>query len=178
VTDLRRVFDDLVRFETILWNKIDARLQRECGVSLGNLNAMLVIESTPSCRVNDIARAVAITVGGASQAVDRLEAASLCARRPNPHDRRSSVVELTPAGQELVTSAGAPSVSLPPHLPPYAPRPPSRMDRAASAIVQTIPFPDEAARPGRGSATHPIVRTPESHNLTQWPQARLDPGVR
>jgi DNA-binding MarR family transcriptional regulator len=107
VTDLRRVFDDLVRFETILWNTIDARMQRECGVSLSNLNAMLVIESTPSCRVNDIARAVAITVGGASQAVDRLEAANLCARRPNPHDRRSSVVELTPTGQELVTSAGA-----------------------------------------------------------------------
>ena len=107
MTDLRRVFDDLVRFETILWNTIDARLQRECGVSLSNLNAMLVIESTPSCRVNDIARAVAITVGGASQAVDRLEAASLCARRPNPDDRRSSVVELTRAGQELVTSAGA-----------------------------------------------------------------------
>ena len=106
MTDLRRVFDDLVRFETVLWNTIDARLQRECGVTMSSLNAMLVIDSTPSCRVHDIARAVAITVGGASQAVDRLEAASLCARRPNPRDRRSSVLELTPAGQELMTSAG------------------------------------------------------------------------
>ena len=32
MTDLRRVFDDLVRFETILWGAIDARLQEECGV--------------------------------------------------------------------------------------------------------------------------------------------------
>ena len=106
MTDLRRVFDDLVRFETILWNTIDARLQRECAVSLSSLNAMLVIDSTPSCRVQDIARAVAITVGGASQAVDRLEAAKLCARRPNPRDRRSSVLELTLAGQELLANAG------------------------------------------------------------------------
>lgn len=107
MVDLRRVFDDLVRFETILWNAVDARLQRECGVSLSSLNAMLVIASTPSCRVHDIARALAITVGGTSQAVDRLEAAGQCLRRPNPLDRRSSILELTPAGQELLKRAGA-----------------------------------------------------------------------
>jgi DNA-binding MarR family transcriptional regulator len=102
VTDLRQVFDDLVRFETILWGAIDARLQEECGVGLAPLNAMLVIDATPLCRVHDIARAVAITVGGASQAVDRLESAGLCARRANPSDRRSSIVELTPEGMELL----------------------------------------------------------------------------
>ena len=102
MTDLRQVFDDLVRFETIMWGAIDARLQEECGVGLASLNAMLVIDSTPLCRVQDIARAVAITVGGASQAVDRLEAAGLCARRANPSDRRSSIVELTPEGLELL----------------------------------------------------------------------------
>jgi DNA-binding MarR family transcriptional regulator len=106
VADLRRVFDDLIRFETILWNAVDARLQRECGVSLSSLNAMMVIASTPSCRVQDIARAVAITVGGASQAIDRLETAGHCVRRPNPVDRRSSILELTPLGQELLNRAG------------------------------------------------------------------------
>ena len=66
---------------------------------------MLVIDATPLCRVHDIARAVAITVGGASQAVDRLESAGLCARRANPSDRRSSIVELTPQGKELLRTA-------------------------------------------------------------------------
>jgi DNA-binding MarR family transcriptional regulator len=105
VTDLRQVFDDLVRFETILWGAIDGRLQEECGIGLASLNAMLVIDATPLCRVQDIARAVAITVGGASQAVDRLESAGLCARRANPADRRSSIVELTPDGRELLRVA-------------------------------------------------------------------------
>jgi DNA-binding MarR family transcriptional regulator len=105
VTDLRQVFDDLVRFETILWGVVDARLQEECGVGLASLNAMLVIDATPLCRVHDIARAIAITVGGASQAVDRLESAGLCARRANPSDRRSSIVELTPEGKELLRIA-------------------------------------------------------------------------
>jgi MarR family transcriptional regulator, organic hydroperoxide resistance regulator len=105
VTDLRQVFDDLVRFETILWGVVDGRLQEECGVSLASLNGMLVIDATPLCRVHDIARAIAITVGGASQAVDRLESAGLCVRRANPSDRRSSIVELTPEGMELLATA-------------------------------------------------------------------------
>jgi len=104
--DLRGVFDDLVRFETILWNTVDSRLQQECGVTLSSLNVMMVIAATPSCRVFDIASALAITVGGTSQAVDRLEAAGHCVRRPNPADRRSSILELTAAGQEMLTTAG------------------------------------------------------------------------
>jgi MarR family transcriptional regulator, organic hydroperoxide resistance regulator len=102
VTDLRQVFDDLVRFETVLWGAADGRLQEECGVGLASLNTMLVIDATPLCRVHDIARALAITVGGASQAVDRLESAGRCARRANPSDRRSSIVELTGEGRELL----------------------------------------------------------------------------
>jgi MarR family transcriptional regulator, organic hydroperoxide resistance regulator len=77
-------------------------LQEECGVGLASLNTMLVIDATPLCRVHDIARALAITVGGASQAVDRLESAGRCARRANPSDRRSSIVELTDEGRELL----------------------------------------------------------------------------
>lgn len=104
--ELRRLFDDLVRFETELWNAIDARLQRDCGVSMGSLDVMSVVARTPGCRVNDIAAALAITVGGASQAVDRIAGRGHLVRRPNPADRRSSVVELTPQGQELTASAG------------------------------------------------------------------------
>ena len=105
MTDLRQVFDDLVRFETMLWGTADGKLQQECGIGLASLNAMLVIDATPLCRVQDIARAVVITVGGASQAVDRLEAAGHCVRRANPADRRSSIVELTPQGTELLVRA-------------------------------------------------------------------------
>ena len=107
MTDLRQLFDDLVRFETILWNAIDTRLLQECNVSLGSLNAMQVIASTPSCRVQDIARAVAITVGGASQAVDRLEAAGRCVRHPNPDDRRSSILDLTPERSRAAQHCGS-----------------------------------------------------------------------
>lgn len=103
--DLRKVFDDLVRFETELWNSLDATLVKECGVTLGTFNALLIISETPACRVNDLAAALSITVGGASQAVDRIEARELLVRVPNPANRRSSLLELTAAGRTALASA-------------------------------------------------------------------------
>lgn len=105
MVDLRRVFDDLVRFETVLWAEVDARLRRECELPLGSLNVMMVVDATTQCRVYDIARALEITVGGVSQAVDRLVAAGRCVRRANPADRRSSIVELTAVGHTLLGKA-------------------------------------------------------------------------
>ena len=105
VGQLRQAFDDLVRFETILWAELDARLIDECDMSLGSLNILLVVDATPSCRVFDIAQSLVITVGGTSQAVDRLEKAGWTVRKPHPSDRRSSIVELTAAGQAALARA-------------------------------------------------------------------------
>jgi DNA-binding MarR family transcriptional regulator len=101
------LFDDLVRFETILWNTVDARLRAECDTSLGSLNILMVIDATPDCRVQEVAGALAITVGGASQSVDRLERAGLCIRTPHPRNRRSSILRLTVAGDKALARAGA-----------------------------------------------------------------------
>ncbi len=106
-TDLRRLFDDLVRFETGLWDAVDARLRSELELPLVNFDPMQVIARTSPCRVHDVASQLAITVGGASKAVDRIEAAGHCARRANPDDRRSQIVELTPSGERLLDAAGA-----------------------------------------------------------------------
>lgn len=100
------MFDDLVRFETELWNELDARLRAEADVPLGSFNVLLVVERVPDCRVNDIAGALAITIGGASQAVDRLERRGLCSRRPHPEDRRASIIELTDDGRTRCAAAG------------------------------------------------------------------------
>jgi len=107
VTDLKLVFNDLIRFETELWNAVDARLRAEFALPLGNFDIMQVIARTASCRVYDIALALSITVGGTSKAVDRIEALGHCIRRNNPDDRRSSIVELSPAGASLLARATA-----------------------------------------------------------------------
>ena len=98
--DLPLLFEQLVRFQIELWNAADARLRAELGTTLGNLESMRVIDARGTCRVNDIADDLVITVGGASKLVDRLEASGTCVRSANPDDRRSSLIELTDTGLE------------------------------------------------------------------------------
>jgi DNA-binding MarR family transcriptional regulator len=105
MTDLLDLFHQLVRFETELWNAVDARLRDDFDLPLSRLEPMQVIARHPSCRVNDIAKELSITIGGTSKLVDRIEAAGHCVRRANPDDGRSSVIELTAAGRRVLTNA-------------------------------------------------------------------------
>ena len=103
--ELAELFDQLVRFETELWNAVDARLRRDFELPLARFEPMKTIAEVPSCRVYDIATRLSITIGGTSKLVDRIEAAGHCRRVANPHDRRSSLIELTPRGRRLLVEA-------------------------------------------------------------------------
>jgi len=105
VTDLTSLFTDLVRLETRLYNVLDARLKAEHDLPLGQFEFMRYIATRESARVYDLAHQMAITVGATSKAVDRLEAAGRCRRAANPHDRRSSLVTLTPEGERILAEA-------------------------------------------------------------------------
>lgn len=102
---LARLFSELVRVETALWNAVDARLRADCELPLAHFEPMQVIARVPSCRVFDIATELSITVGGTSKLVDRIEAAGHCRRLANPDDRRSSLIELTARGRRLLAEA-------------------------------------------------------------------------
>ncbi len=106
MSDLRQVFNDLIRFEIELWNAVDARLKKEFDLPLTHFEPMSVMARLPNCRVYDIASELGITTGGTSKLVDRIEASGYCRRLPNPEDRRSSLLELTPEGRRLFAEAG------------------------------------------------------------------------
>jgi MarR family transcriptional regulator, organic hydroperoxide resistance regulator len=106
VTDLRRLFDDLIRFEIEIWTAIDARLKKDFDLPLTHFEPMMVIDRLPACRVYDIATELRITTGGTSKLVDRIEASGYCRRLPNPADRRSSLLELTADGRRILADAG------------------------------------------------------------------------
>jgi DNA-binding MarR family transcriptional regulator len=105
MADLTVLFSELIRFEIELWNAVDARLRREHDLQLTWFEPMRVMSKHSACRVLDLKEDLSITVGGASKLVDRIEAAGLCRRRANPEDRRSQIVELTPAGRLLLAEA-------------------------------------------------------------------------
>jgi len=103
--DLKQLFSDLIRFETELWNAIDARLRAEHDLPLHKFEPMQIIATRPNCRVYDIAEALSLTTGGVSKLIDAIEASGYCKRRPNPDDRRSSIIELTPSGRKALARA-------------------------------------------------------------------------
>ena len=107
MSDLRELFNDLIRFEIELWNAVDARLKSEFELPMTHFEPMSVMGRLPGCRVFDIAGELGITTGGASKLVDRIEAAGYCRRLPNPADRRSSLLELTSEGRSLLAEASA-----------------------------------------------------------------------
>ncbi|MFI7065617.1 MarR family winged helix-turn-helix transcriptional regulator [Kribbella sp. NPDC050124] len=105
MTDLTALFTDLVRLETRLYNVLDARLKAEHDLPLGQFEFLRFIAARGSARVYDLAQEMAITVGATSKAVDRLESTGRVRRTANPHDRRSSLVTLTPEGERILAAA-------------------------------------------------------------------------
>lgn len=99
------VFSDLLRLETELWDAVATRLRTAHDLELSWFEPMQVIARTPDCRVQEIAAALSITVGGTSKLIDRIEGAGWCRRRENPGDGRSSCIDLTPAGRRLLATA-------------------------------------------------------------------------
>src|SRR5688572_24346697 len=98
-------FDALVRYEVALWSAVDHELGRQDQINLGQLYALRVLERHDGrARVQDLSNDIGITVGAASKLVDRLERDGLAARSPNPANRRSSLIALTVAGEQALTS--------------------------------------------------------------------------
>jgi DNA-binding MarR family transcriptional regulator len=99
------IFERVVRLETTLWNLVERSLSEEGEAGLGTFLALQILDRHDgSGRVQDLSRELSITVGAASKVVDRLERAGLAVRRPQPDDRRSSLVALTVDGERAVAA--------------------------------------------------------------------------
>ena len=92
----RGVLRLLVRYEVALWNVVDAALRLGEGQSGSASRAARIDRHARHARVQDLSDDIGITVGAASKFVDRLERDGLAVRRPNPANRRSSLLALTP----------------------------------------------------------------------------------
>ncbi|WP_030243164.1 MarR family winged helix-turn-helix transcriptional regulator [Streptomyces sp. NRRL S-350] len=103
--DLSGFFADLVRCETRLYNALNDRLRERHGIVTSQFELLRYLRDHPGARVADLAGEFAIGIGAASKGVDRLERQGWAARRPNPSDRRSSLLALTDDGLRLLAAA-------------------------------------------------------------------------
>jgi DNA-binding MarR family transcriptional regulator len=105
VIDLASFFDDLVRCETRLYNALNDRLRDGHGIVTSQFEFLRFLRDHPGSRVADLAAEFAVGIGATSKSVDRLEKKGWAVRQPNPSDRRSSLLALTPEGTTLVDAA-------------------------------------------------------------------------
>ncbi|MFJ9692142.1 MarR family winged helix-turn-helix transcriptional regulator [Kitasatospora sp. NPDC101183] len=103
--DLPAFFADLVRCETRLYNALNDRLRTAHGIVTSQFEFLRHLRDHPGARVADLAAEFAIGIGATSKGVDRLEKQGWAVRRPNPADRRSSLLALTDDGTRLVDAA-------------------------------------------------------------------------
>lgn len=71
-------------------------------VTLPQLRLLVMVESRGPLNLATVADGLGIHPSNATRACDRLVLAGLLDRRDNPADRRNLLLELTPAGRELV----------------------------------------------------------------------------
>ncbi|MFD8707867.1 MarR family winged helix-turn-helix transcriptional regulator [Kitasatospora sp. NPDC059648] len=102
---LPELFADLVRCETRLYNALGDRLRERHGIVTSQYEFLDHLHRHPGCRVADIAAEFAVGVGATSKGIDRLEKQGWVTRRPNPSDRRSSLLALTADGARLAEEA-------------------------------------------------------------------------
>ncbi|MGW1339603.1 MarR family winged helix-turn-helix transcriptional regulator [Kribbella sp. NPDC002412] len=79
--------------------------KQDLDVTHGQLRLLRTLDhSDRALRPSELANQLGIVPRSATTVVDDLEAAGLVARRPDPADRRATLVALTPAGAKLLTT--------------------------------------------------------------------------
>ena len=71
----------------------------------GDLETLTELELVGPLRPSDLAEDLLLTSGGMTVRLNRLQAAGLIERHPNPRDGRGVLVHLTSAGSDLVSDA-------------------------------------------------------------------------
>lgn len=87
---------------------VEERLHDQTGLLLADNEALLNLAATDEpLRMSDIANRLILSPGGTTKVVDRLETKGYVKRIPDPNDRRATVLEMTPEGEEIMADARA-----------------------------------------------------------------------
>jgi DNA-binding MarR family transcriptional regulator len=103
--DLRALVD-LLRVLNANTLRLRTHFAGELGLGLNELNALVHLLDAGQLTPKGLARMLSITTGSATAMIDRLENAGFVARRPHPSDRRSLLLDLTPAGRHAMKWVG------------------------------------------------------------------------
>ena len=98
---LLRIVQGLRRVDTGTY-ALRIRLAEKLGIGTIDINAMAFVGEVDGLTPKDLGRALNITTGSVTAMVDRLEVKGFMVREPNPTDRRSVLLHLSPEGTEAM----------------------------------------------------------------------------
>ncbi|MHA7263999.1 MarR family winged helix-turn-helix transcriptional regulator [Arthrobacter sp. TMN-37] len=99
--DLARVMQGL-RLVDVGTYALRIRLASKLGIGTIDINAMAFVGETDGLTPKALAAALNVTTGSVTAMVDRLESKGFMIRKPNPTDRRSLLLQLSPAGMQAM----------------------------------------------------------------------------
>ncbi|ROP63377.1 DNA-binding MarR family transcriptional regulator [Curtobacterium sp. PhB130] len=99
--ELLGALDAVIRAERGLAGQLSDR----AGIHETGLRALAQISDTGYATATELSGYLSLTSGAVTNLVDRLAAAGLVERRPNPSDRRGSLILLSPAGEAVIADA-------------------------------------------------------------------------
>jgi DNA-binding MarR family transcriptional regulator len=96
----------LVRTYTRLWEQVAAQMSRDTGLTMTRFDVLTHLDMAGGrLGLTDLAGAILLSQSGLSKLLDRMEAAGLIRRDPDPRDARAAFAVITPHGQALVKKA-------------------------------------------------------------------------
>jgi len=96
----------LVRTHARLWDQVEAQLRRDHGLTIARYDVLANLETAGGrLGLTDLAAAIVLSPSGLSKLLDRMAAAGLVQREPDPADARSSFAQITPRGRVVVGDA-------------------------------------------------------------------------
>ncbi len=100
----RRAATSTLHISLILKADMEEALQAATGLLLADNEALLNLSIHPM-RMSEIADKLVLSRGGTTKVIDRLEELGHVTRRPDPDDRRATLVEITDSGRQAQAEA-------------------------------------------------------------------------
>src|SRR4051794_387906 len=96
----------LVRTHARLWDQAEAHMRSASGLSMARYDVLMQLDTRGGrLRLSELATTIVLSPSGLSKLLDRMEAAGLLRREPDPRDARSTFARITRRGRSLVHAA-------------------------------------------------------------------------
>jgi len=96
----------LIRTHMRLWEQVEAQMRRDTGLTMARYDVLAHLDmSGGRLGLTELASSILLSQSGLSKLLNRMEAAGLVRRDPDPRDGRAAFAAITPQGRSLVRKA-------------------------------------------------------------------------